>query len=66
MYVFKEKLKMLREKLRVWNKEVFGFLDLNIKNIVNKINALDELVGGSNCQEVERRKELSSLFWHQV
>lgn len=66
MYVFKEKLKMLREKLRVWNKEVFGFLDLNIKNIVNEINALDELVGGSNCQEVERRKELSSLFWHQV
>lgn len=24
MYALKEKLKMLREKLRGWNKEVFG------------------------------------------
>lgn len=32
IYAFKEKLKMLRDKLREWNKTIFGYLDLNIGN----------------------------------
>lgn len=66
IYAFKEKLKLLREKLREWNKEVFDYLDLNIKNIVKDINVLDGLVETGNVQELERRKDFSSLFWQQV
>lgn len=41
-------------------------MDLNIKNIVQEINVLDDLVDASDFQQPERRKELSSLFWQQV
>lgn len=34
VYVVKENLTMLKEKLRTWNKEVFGILDLNIQGLV--------------------------------
>ncbi|RZB71032.1 LINE-1 retrotransposable element ORF2 protein [Glycine soja] len=40
-YVIKEKLKIIRESLKKWNKEVFGWLDLNIENIVADMNELD-------------------------
>lgn len=32
---------MLKEKLRVWNKEVFGILDLNIDGLVKDMKGLD-------------------------
>lgn len=66
MFAFKEKLKLLREKLREWNEDIFYYMDLNIKNIVQEINVLDDLVDASDFQQPERRKELSSLFWQQV
>jgi hypothetical protein len=33
-YVLKEKLRLLRDCLRKWNKDVFGILDLNIDKTV--------------------------------
>jgi len=44
-YVIKEKMKLLKEKLRVWNKEVFGWVDLSIDNTVKGLNELDSMVG---------------------
>lgn len=32
---------MLKERLRGWNREVFGILDLNIEGLVKYLNALD-------------------------
>lgn len=32
-YVIKKKLNMLKTKLKVWNKEVFGRMALNIKEL---------------------------------
>lgn len=61
-YAVKEKLKLLREKLRWWNKDVFGFLDLNIQNMVREINMLDDVIDLGSYQEVHRRKELSLQF----
>lgn len=43
-HVVKEKFKMLKVKLRNWNKEVFGILDLNIDALVRELNALDQIL----------------------
>jgi hypothetical protein len=41
-YVLKEKLRLLKECLRKWNREVFGILDLNIDKSVKNLNAIEE------------------------
>lgn len=43
-FVLKEKLKLLRAKLKVWNKEVFSRMDLNISNLVLEMNELDSMI----------------------
>lgn len=45
-YVIKEKLKMLKEKLRWWNMEVFRSKDLQIENIVRDLNEVMVADGG--------------------
>lgn len=37
-HVLKEKFKLLRERLRWWNKNVFGWVDLKIEERVNTLN----------------------------
>lgn len=44
-FVVKEKLKLLKKEIIRWNKEVYGWLDLNIENIVNDLNDFVEVVG---------------------
>lgn len=39
-HIVKDKLKYLKEQLKVWNKEVFGFVDLNIEQISKELNWL--------------------------
>eukprot|EP00256_Glycine_max_P032671 XP_006577560.1 uncharacterized protein LOC102665607 [Glycine max] len=66
-YVIKEKLKIIRESLKKWNKEVFGWLDLNIENIVAEMNKLDRgIEEGCNLNEVVKKKEAKALFWQQL
>lgn len=65
-YVIKEKMKLLKEKLRVWNKEVFGWVDLSIDNTVKGLNELDSMVGEGAVPDIQQRKELQSQFWQQV
>lgn len=43
-FVVNEKLKLLKEKLKVWNKEVFGYMDLKIEETVKEMNLVDSLV----------------------
>lgn len=38
-YVLKEKFKSLRNSLRKWNKEIFGWLDLKVNEAVSRINS---------------------------
>lgn len=62
-YVVKEKLKLIKAKLRGWNKELFGVLDLNIENVVKDLNVLDNtLVDFYGNNMVSRRKEISAKF----
>lgn len=61
--MIKEKLKFLKERLKWWSKEVFGWLDLNIENIVEDLNALESgLSQGSGIEDVVKRKEVYVLF----
>lgn len=39
---------MLRAKFRVWNLEVFGWLDLKVNEIVKKLNEVDDVMCNSN------------------
>ncbi|KAI5415173.1 hypothetical protein KIW84_040576 [Lathyrus oleraceus] len=43
-YILKEKLLAVKSKLKSWNKEVFGMLDLNVDKAVGELNSLDLVV----------------------
>lgn len=44
----KEKIMMLREKLRWWNIEVLGWFDLKVNEVLRELNKLDLLMGNNN------------------
>ncbi|KAI5430646.1 hypothetical protein KIW84_035018 [Lathyrus oleraceus] len=43
-FILKEKLLAVKSKLKSWNKEVFGLLDLNVEKVVGALNSLDLVV----------------------
>lgn len=65
-YVIKEKFKILKEKLRKWNKEVFGVVDLNIANTADELNQLDKIVADGGDINLDQRKLLTAQFWKQL
>ncbi|PNX80406.1 cysteine-rich receptor-like protein kinase, partial [Trifolium pratense] len=66
-FVLKEKLKKLKEKLKVWNREVFGILDLNIDKTVKDLNDAEDLMArGATCMNIANTKELTKKFWEQL
>ncbi|CAK8539202.1 unnamed protein product [Lathyrus sativus] len=44
MFIFKEKLKLLKTDLKVWNKQIFGILDLKVSDAVKEINDQDMVI----------------------
>ncbi|XP_058783019.1 uncharacterized protein LOC131657664 [Vicia villosa] len=69
-YVLKEKLRLLKEKLRRWNIDVFGRIDLEVEEGVRELNMVDsrlEDVSEELRRElVEKRKEASSRIWRNM
>ncbi|GAU20609.1 hypothetical protein TSUD_33450 [Trifolium subterraneum] len=66
-HVLKEKMKRLKEELKVWNKEVFGILDLNIDKTVKDLNEVEELIAnGDNHPLHLNSKEIAKKFWEQL
>lgn len=58
-YMLKEKLQLLRQKLKVWNVWVFGWMDLRIELVVKEFNEIDELlyiIGPSSKEELVVRR----------
>lgn len=43
-FILFEKLKCLKERLRTWNQEVFGWIDLKVSEEAKKINILDKML----------------------
>ncbi|GAU41394.1 hypothetical protein TSUD_244790 [Trifolium subterraneum] len=65
--VFKEKLKLLKEKLKMWNKGVFGAVDLNLESFVEELNELDVKACEGEVGGMEsRRFEVEESFWKEL
>lgn len=59
----KEKLKLMREKLKWLNKDVFGWLDLTIEKIVADMDVIDCIAAEEEeLRDVKKHKELSASF----
>ncbi|XP_058749036.1 uncharacterized protein LOC131621996 [Vicia villosa] len=69
-YVLKEKLRLLKFKLKWWNMEVFGRHDLEVDEGVRNINMEDDRVeeadGNLLLGVVEKRREATSRFWRNL
>jgi hypothetical protein len=66
-FVLKEKFRLLKEHLKLWNKEVFGFLDLNIEKTVKELNDFEGLLGGDDPDSLLTIREgLNRDFWRQL
>lgn len=50
-YRIKEKLKMLKEDLKMWNRDIFSQLDKNIGELKGKIQELDMLDDSDGLEE---------------
>ena len=61
IYIFKEKLKKLKADLKVWNKEVFGDVNLVSEELQKRINELDARDDDRGL-EVSEREERRSLL----
>ncbi|XP_058780621.1 uncharacterized protein LOC131654295 [Vicia villosa] len=66
-FILKEKLRMLKEKLRWWNREVFGRIDMVIEEGKKGLNETDRLL--TACKEgevgglVDVRSEATKIMW---
>ncbi|XP_058763699.1 uncharacterized protein LOC131637125 [Vicia villosa] len=69
-FVLKQKLFLLKGRLKWWNKEVFGKKDLEIQEEVNEINHRDLLLEveaeESHPEIVTKRKEATRRFWRNL
>jgi len=61
IYIFKEKLKKLKVDLKVWNKEVFGDVNLASELLQKRINELDARDDERGLEESEREEKRSLL-----
>lgn len=64
-YVLKEKLKGIKNKLKVWNKEHFGNLDAQILGAKEELNSID-LLGESGAlseEDIQRRRICMSRIY---
>jgi len=56
IFLFKEKLKMLKSYLKVWNKEVFGYVFQQGEEIHKRLQELDTKDNESELPEVGREE----------
>lgn len=69
-FALKEKFKLLRESLKVWNVKVFGWLELRIEKMVIEFNEIDNSMvnvdPNSKVELVQKRKEVSVEIWRNL
>ncbi|KAL6566436.1 hypothetical protein OROGR_002051 [Orobanche gracilis] len=68
IYVLKEKLKRLKEKLKEWNRDHCGMLDKKISEQMDIVNVVDEKVNFEELtdEDVTRRREASAELWKRA
>lgn len=66
-YVIKEKLKMLKERLKSWNKQVFWWINLKVDEWVEEIKEVNKLLTSCVEDQVEelvvRRSNTVNSMW---
>ncbi|XP_058758041.1 uncharacterized protein LOC131631265 [Vicia villosa] len=69
-FVLKEKLRILKDKLKAWNKEVFGKIELELEECVCNINKEDDKLDSDSSpsfiDNLDLRKEASGNFWKNL
>lgn len=65
IYCFKEKLKLLKARIKVWNVEVFGNLDTQLKHLVQDLNELDAKASIEILSEedLSKRRRITNDLW---
>ncbi|XP_058768748.1 uncharacterized protein LOC131642530 [Vicia villosa] len=65
-----EKLKALKSKISLWNKEVFGWIDINIEEAEKEMHFLDNkfvhFAGNVPEEEVAKRSKAAIVFWDNL
>ncbi|XP_058783264.1 uncharacterized protein LOC131657935 [Vicia villosa] len=65
-FVLKEKLRLLKDKLKWWNKEVFGRIELEMEDGVQEMNLADEMLMEDDIDKFEEnmclRREACGRF----
>ena len=63
--MIKERLKLLKVKLKRWNKECFGDLNKLNMEVVNELNEVDKKdeESGLSEEEIVLRRKLLEEFW---
>jgi len=64
MFVFKEKMKKLKADLKIWNREVFGFVNLAGDKMIKKLEELYERDDESDLDEQGREERRLLLAEH--
>ncbi|XP_058746958.1 uncharacterized protein LOC131619936 [Vicia villosa] len=69
-FVLKENLKMLRARLRWWNINVFGWINLKVDNEVSTMNILEDQLmqfdEEPSTEELETRRNQQEVIWRNL
>ncbi|XP_058786284.1 uncharacterized protein LOC131660936 [Vicia villosa] len=69
-YCVYEKLKSIKSKLKDWNRDVFGWIDLKISNNIDDQARLDQLlvdnIGMDATETVEQRRKTIENLWKNL
>ncbi|XP_058746783.1 uncharacterized protein LOC131619733 [Vicia villosa] len=61
-FVLKEKIRLLKERLRWWNKSVFGKYDLEVEEGVREMNELGE-IDVADAESLANNRKASKRIW---
>lgn len=69
-FMLKEKMKILKGKLKTWNNKVFKFLDLEVEKVILSLNALDSKMGEPSQQVtyvfIDERSHTYRRVWESM
>ncbi|CAK8537638.1 unnamed protein product [Lathyrus sativus] len=70
MFVFKDKLKMFKAKLKLWNLKVFEKVNLDVEEAIKNLNLLDQSIKDEGVSPSpvmrERMIEAQNQVWHKL
>lgn len=69
-FTIKEKFRMLRDKLRWWNNEMFRWIDMKIETSVNDLNHTDRILENidrdDTTEVLGKKKDSLNSFWSNM